>query len=245
MTRTIKLVLEYDGTDFSGWQLQPGERTVQLELEGALERLLKEKVRIHGAGRTDAGVHALGQVASFETQSQIPLKAFREGLNTILPPDVAVLVAEEAPEGFEARHWARGKRYRYRVLNRRVRSPLLSRYSWWQKRPWELAALRAAIPALLGEHDFTSFRASGCQAKHPVRVVRAIDLTSRGDEIELTFEATAFLKQMVRNIVGTLAEVALGKIPPEAVAEILAARDRRRAGPTAPPQGLTLLEVFY
>lgn len=244
-TRTIKLIVEYDGTDFAGWQLQPGERTIQRELEAALEKLVKRPVRITGSGRTDSGVHAAGQVVSFHIEEDIPTRAFREGLNSLLPADLKVKEASEAPEGFDARRSARGKRYRYRVLNRETPSPLVSRYTWWQRRPWDLESLQAATPALLGTHDFTSFRAADCQAKNPIRIMRSIDVRKVEEEIWLTFEATAFLKQMVRNLVGTLAEVALHKRTPASVAEVLAAKDRGKAGPTAPPQGLTLLYVFY
>lgn len=244
-TRTIKLVLEYDGTDFAGWQVQPAQRTIQGELEAGLFRLLGESIRVHGAGRTDAGVHALGQVVSFLTQSKAPLKAFREGLNSQLPRDMVVLSAEEVEEGFHARRSARGKRYRYKILNRQVPSPLLRRFAWWQPRPWDIEKIKAAVPFLLGEHDFSSFRASDCQAKHAVRTMRSIEVERQGDEIDLTFEATAFLKHMVRNLVGTLREVALGEREPEDIERLLLARDRRLAGSTAPPQGLTLLEVFY
>lgn len=243
--RTIKLVLEYDGTDLAGWQLQPGERTVQGELEAALETLLKRPQRVHGAGRTDAGVHALGQVASFSLPEEVPLKAFRLGLNALLPPDIAVRDAAEMPERFHARHWARGKRYRYLVAQRTVRSPLRQRYHWWPKRTWDLDRLQRAIPHLLGTHDFTSFRAASCQAKTTIRTIHAIDLHVDGEELALTFFGTAFLKQMVRNLVGTLGEVACGKRDPDELPRILAARDRRAAGVTAPACGLTLLEVLY
>jgi tRNA pseudouridine38-40 synthase len=244
-TRIIKLTLEYDGTDFSGWQLQPGERTLQGEIEAALTRLVKRPIRVTGAGRTDAGVHALGQVASFELHENIPLKAFREGMNAILPPDIAVREVEEMPEGFDARRSARGKIYRYRVLSRRVSSPIRCRYVWWQKHPWDISLLQSATAPLLGEHDFSSFRAASCQAKQPVRIIRQIDVKMVDDEIWMIFEGSAFLKHMVRNLVGTLAEVARGNQPASWVKEVLEAKDRTIAGMTAPPQGLTMVQVFY
>jgi tRNA pseudouridine38-40 synthase len=242
---TLKLLLEYDGTDLCGWQLQPEVRTVQGELEAALEKLVKHPVRVLGAGRTDAGVHALGQVASFSIPEELPDRAFRLGLNALLPPDIAVRGVERVPDDFHARHWSRGKRYRYTVSLLQDRSPLRRRVAWWPRREWDVERLRAAIPHLIGTHDFSSFRASGCQAKQPVRTLRKIELAQQGDELTLTFEGTAFLKQMVRNLVGTLGEVANGKRHPDEVRDILAARDRKVAGVTAPAQGLTLLEVFY
>ena len=243
--RVIKLTVEYDGTDFSGWQLQPGERTLQSEIEGALARLLKRPVRIAGSGRTDAGVHAQGQVCSFEIEESLPVRAFREGLNPLLPMDIVVREAQEAPVGFHARHSARGKRYRYRVLTHRLHSPLRDRYVWWQRHPWDFDLLQKATLPLLGEHDFSSFRASSCQAQQPWRILRKIEVVQVDDEIWLTFTGTAFLKHMVRNLVGTLAEVAKGNREVSWVKEVLEARDRTLAGPTAPPQGLTLMEVFY
>ena len=243
--RIIKLTLEYDGTDFAGWQLQPNDRTVQGVLEVALERLLKRPVRISGSGRTDAGVHATGQVCSFEVEESLPVRAFREGLNPLLPMDVVVKEAQEAPEGFHARHSARGKRYQYRVLTNRLHAPIRDRYVWWQRHPWNFELLQQATLPLLGEHDFSSFRASSCQALQPWRIMREIEVVRVADEIWLTFTGTAFLKHMVRNLVGTLAEVAKGNRDLSWVKEVLEAKDRTLAGPTAPPQGLTLLEVFY
>jgi tRNA pseudouridine38-40 synthase len=243
--RVIKLTLEYDGTDFAGWQLQPKDRTVQGVLESALERLLKHPVRVSGSGRTDAGVHATGQVCSFEIEENIPVRAFREGLNPLLPMDVVIKEVQEAPEGFHARHSARGKRYRYRVLTNRIHSPVRDRYVWWQRHPWDFELLQQATLPLLGEHDFSSFRAASCQALQPWRILRKIELVRVDDEIWLTFDGTAFLKHMVRNLVGTLAEVAKGNRDLSWVKEVLEVKDRTLAGPTAPPQGLTLLEVFY
>mgnify|MGYP001340471547 CR=1 FL=1 len=244
--RTIKLTLEYDGTDFVGWQVQPNGRSVQQVVEQALERMLKERTPVVGAGRTDAGVHAAGQVATLRTEKAVPLKAFVMGLNSLLPQDVAVLDAEEMPEGFHARHSASGKRYEYRISNRPTRSPLLRRTHWEIYRPLDVAAMRAAAVHLLGEHDFSAFRAADCPAKTTRRVLRRFDVEEEGErEILITVEATAFLKHMVRNLVGTLAEVGLGRRDPESLPALLASGDRTQAGPTAPPQGLTMAKVFY
>lgn len=244
--RNIKLTLEYDGTDFVGWQVQPNGRSVQEVVERALEKLLKEPTRVVGAGRTDAGVHAAGQVCTLRTDRPVPLRAFVLGMNALLPPDVAVLDAEEMPPDFHARHSASGKRYVYRISNRPVRSPLLRRTHWEIHRPLDVAAMREAAAAFLGEHDFSAFRAADCPAKTTRRVLRRFDVEGeRGGTIVLTVEATAFLKQMVRNMVGTLVEVGLGKRPPASIAALLAEGDRTKAGPTAPPQGLTMDRVFY
>ena len=242
--RTLKLTLEYDGTDFVGWQVQPNGRTVQEVIEQALETLLKEKTRVTGAGRTDAGVHAAGQVCTLRTERTAPLKAFVLGLNSLLSPDVAVLTAEEMPEDFHARHSASGKRYQYRISNRPTRSPLLRRTHWEIYRPLDVAAMREAAKHFLGEHDFAAFRAADCPAKTTRRVMRRFDVDGEHDLV-ITVEATAFLKQMVRNLVGTLVEVGLRKREPASIGQLLAEGDRTKAGPTAPPQGLTMAKVFY
>jgi tRNA pseudouridine38-40 synthase len=242
----VQLILEYDGTDFVGWQRQPNGRSVQQTVEDGLKKLLGTRVLVQAAGRTDAGVHALGQVAAFDDPRGLPLKAFSRGLNGLLPPDVAVVDAQEAPEDFDPRRWARGKRYRYRISNRRQRSPLRRRTHWELFTPLDLAAMQAAAQPLLGRHDFSAFRASDCEAKSPVREVRELTLR-RGEDAELVFdfEGTAFLKHMVRNLVGSLVEVGRGKQPVRWVGEVLASRDRTQAGPTAPPQGLALISVRY
>ncbi|HXN56132.1 MAG TPA: tRNA pseudouridine(38-40) synthase TruA [Myxococcales bacterium] len=246
----LKLTLEYDGAPFVGWQVQPGERSVQGELQAAIERLCgaaPDSVRVTGAGRTDAGVHARGQVASLQPPDSppLPLKAWTAGLNALLPETIACVRAEEAPEGFDARRWARGKRYVYSIRNAPHRSPLLRARAWEIRRPLDVPAMRAALPHLLGQHDFSALRAADCPARTTVREVRAISLQTEGDLLVLRIEATAFLKHMVRNIVGTVVEVGHGKRAPESLAALLEGRDRTRAGPTAPPHGLVLDEVFY
>lgn len=244
--RLVQLIVEYDGTDFVGWQVQRNGRTVQEELEKALRTMLGVKVSAHAAGRTDAGVHALGQVVVFEDPRGLPMQAFSRGLNGVLPDDIAVVDAFEAPEGFDPRRWAKGKHYRYLISNRRRRSPLRRRTHWEVFTPLDLAAMQAAALPLIGRHDFSAFRASDCQAKNAVREIRALNIT-RGEDAQLVFdvEGTAFLKHMVRNLVGSLVEVGRGKQPVRWVEEVLASRDRTRAGPTAPPQGLTMMSVRY
>lgn len=243
--RTIKLTLEYDGTDFVGWQVQPNGRTVQAVVEEALARLLHERTPVMGAGRTDAGVHAAGQVATLRTEHSLPLRAYVMGMNSLLPHDVAVLEAEEMPPDFHARHSASGKRYVYRITNRPVRAPLLRRTHWQIYRPLDVEAMRAGAVHLLGEHDFSALRASDCPARTTRRVMRRLDVEAQGQEIVFTLEATAFLKHMVRNIVGTLVEVGQGKRAPASIAALLESGDRTQAGPTAPPQGLVMDRVFY
>lgn len=242
---TLKLTLEYDGTDFSGWQVQPHARTVQEVVEQALARLLGEPIRVVAAGRTDAGVHAAGQVISFSTEKTLPPAAYLQGMSGLLPEDVAVIDMEEAAPGFDARRWASGKRYVYRILNRPIRSPLHRRTHWVVFPPLDRGAMREAAAHLVGEHDFAAFRAANCSAPTTVRRISRLDVEADGDELCITAEATAFLKHMVRNIVGTLVEVGLGKRKAASLPALLHARDRTRAGQTAPPQGLILEKVYY
>lgn len=244
--RVIKLTLEYEGTGFAGWQFQPGRRTVQGELEQALMTLMGERVSVEVAGRTDAGVHALGQVASFRTESSRPAEVISSALNSLLPRDVSVLRAEEAAADFHPRRSARGKWYRYLIFTRRERPALYRDRAWHLYGPLDVAAMRAAAAQLVGEHDFSSFRSATCEAVKPVQELRRLEIFREGQEL-LAFElgASGFLKQMARIIVGTLAEVGQGKRKAEEMAVVLAARDRRRAGVTAPAHGLYLARVDY
>lgn len=245
----LKLTLEYDGAPFVGWQVQPNGPSVQGAVEDAVEKLCGNRLRITGAGRTDAGVHARGQVASLEPPRQLPLSAWTAGLNGHLPAEIACIRAEEAPPGFDARRWARGKRYLYSIVRSPVRSPLWRGRAWEIRRPLDVAGMQAALPHLRGVHDFSALRAADCPARTTVREVRELSLRVEplrdGELIELRIEATAFLKHMVRNVVGTLVEVGHGKRSPETVRDLIGSRDRTRAGPTAPPHGLVLDEVFY
>jgi tRNA pseudouridine38-40 synthase len=243
--RTVQLTLEYDGTDYVGWQVQPNGPSIQAELEQALSVLLEEPVKLTGAGRTDAGVHALGQVASFTTARTVPLRAFVQGLNSLLPKDIAVRAARERAEGFDARRSARGKTYRYRVVNRSSRAPLWRRYAWELFRPLDEAAMARGAAALLGRHDFSAFRASDCEAATTVREVRRLAVAREGEQVVFEVIATAFLKHMVRNLVGTLVEVGLGRRDAGSLGALLASRDRTLAGATAPARGLCLVEVHY
>lgn len=244
MTQRWRIVLEYDGTDFEGWQIQPGRRTIQGELEAALARILGHPSPVLVSGRTDAGVHAEGQVAAFDAAVERSADAIRAGLNGELPPDLACVRAEPAVPDFDPRRWAWGKTYRYTWLDRPSRSPLRRRRAW-HVRPLDEEAMRPGAAHLLGVHDFSSFRAAGCGAAHPVREVAAISVHRVGDEVRLEVKGHGFLRHMVRIIAGTLTEVGLHKRDPSWVLDVLRANDRSWAGRTAPAQGLTLVEVRY
>lgn len=245
--RTVRLVVEYDGTEFAGWQEQANLPTVQGALQDAVASMVQKPTRVRGASRTDAGVHARGQVAAFDVDDdRIPLLGFLRGLNTLLPPAVAVRAAEEAPPGWDPRRTSRGKRYVYTYWEGPVRPALERHRAWHVRGELELEAMTEAAQALLGTHDFESFRAAGCVAEHAVRTLYAVHV-DRGPQqrVALTVVGNAFLRNMVRIIAGHLAEVGLGRRPVGSVAEALAARDRTRAGITAPAAGLTLDEVIY
>lgn len=241
----IKLTLEYDGTAYVGWQVQPNGPSIQGTLEAALESLLGTPTQVEVAGRTDSGVHAFGQVCAFNTDRALPMKAYWRGLNGVLPDDIAVVEAAEVPDAFDPRRWAAGKRYRYLISNRPRRSPLLRRTHWEIFAPLDVEAMAEGARHLLGRHDFSAFRAADCQAKHPIREIREALVKREGETIRIELEGTAFLKHMVRNITGTLVEVGKGKKSPEWVGELLASKDRSKAGSTAPAQGLALVEVRY
>ncbi len=242
----VKLTIEYEGTRYVGWQLQRNGASVQGEIERALGVLHKSPRRVVGAGRTDAGVHALGQVCSFSEERPLPLTAYVKGMNAVLQRDVAIRRASIESDDFDARRSAQGKRYRYRIANVETRAPLSSLFTWQIYVPLDVEAMRQAARPLLGRHDFAAFQASDCQAPHAVRDLRRLEVLgeTRG-EVAIVAEATAFVKHMVRNIVGTLVEVGVGKRGAATIPELLEGRDRRLAGPIAPPQGLCLEEVFY
>jgi tRNA pseudouridine38-40 synthase len=244
---TYRLTLEYDGEGFQGWQLQPGgRRTVQGTLEAAVARVTGQRARVVASGRTDAGVHAEGQVASLQLERELAADRLRRALNGALPGDVAVVAAARAPDGFHARRDARSKLYRYRIWNGRDRSPLRERRALCLGRPLDLTALRRAARAFEGTHDFTSFRASGASLASAERRLLRLEVAGQaGAGVELLFEGEGFLRQMVRILTGTLLAVGSGRWAPEDMPAILAARDRRRAGPTAPARGLTLVAVRY
>ena len=251
--RNIKLTIEYDGTDFKGWQLQAeGNRTVQGELEKALHKIFKKKIRIYGSGRTDSGVHALGQVAHFRTSSTIPVDAICRALNVNLPHDVSVLKAEEAEKTFHAQFSARRKMYRYTILNRQEPCAIDRRFCMHVIRPLNTAAMRRAAHAIIGRHDFRSFvaldqakRKKNIVQESSIRTVYISSLRKRGDYLIFEIEANGFLYKMVRNLVGTLIAIGSAQPPFTDMKAILNAKDRASAGPTAPPQGLCLVKVEY
>jgi tRNA pseudouridine38-40 synthase len=243
--RRIKLVLEYCGTHYHGWQVQPNALSVQECIERPLTQITNSPVRLHAAGRTDAGVHALGQVAHFDTSSTIPLQALQRGLNSLLPDDIAVLQVTEVPLDFHARYAARQKTYAYVVHNHPVRSAFAAPYTWYVPQSLDVPAMRRAAQVLVGHHDFSAFRAASCAARSPVRCISRVAVKRRAVRIFFVLCADGFLQHMVRNIVGTLIDIGRGKIPAEAMAAILQSRQRQGAGSTAPPQGLFLVRVHY
>lgn len=243
--RNLRLTLEYDGTAYAGWQTQAGVPTIQATVEEALGRLLKAPTRITGSGRTDAGVHALGQVANFATAARVPLKGVLHGLNALLPPDIAVRRVDEMPPDFDSRRSAVEKTYQYFLHLGPAPSAFARRTSWRVKGRFDCDAVAAGARCLVGAHDFAAFRGAGCDSRTSHRLVHDAWLAPRGEFAEFGVRGTAFLRHMVRNMVGTLVEVGLGRHPPAWVAAVLASRDRQQAGPTAPPQGLFLAAVRY
>jgi len=271
--RTVKLLLQYEGTEYAGWQVQDNAVTIQELVEHALTTILREKIRVAGASRTDSGVHALGQVAAFKASKSLPLERLLRSLNGILPQDVRAMEAVEVTDDFDPR-FAREKTYRYALACGKCLSPFQRRYTWHVKEPLDFRGMQEAAGALVGEHDFSSFVASGGGEKSHVRRISSIDFGPGGiinpcfddrgfegeyhgavshgaddtyNENTFHFDITAngFLYKMVRNIIGTLVEVGRGKIAPEAMPDIINAKDRSQAGPTAPGQGLCLLRVRY
>ena len=241
----IKLTVEYDGTNYCGWQTQPNGCSIQSVLEEAVSTFLGTPTRVIGSGRTDAGVHALGQVANFFCDGEFDRHRLLRGLNALTPRDITIKEAEIAPDAFDARRDGRSRVYQYYILNRSTPSPFHLNRAWHVHEPLDIEAMRQAISCLTGEHDFSSFRAAGCDAVHPIRRIYQNSLERRGDLLIYTIEATAFLRHMVRNIAGTLVEVGRGARRAESVKELLEARDRTKAGATAPPHGLFLVKVHY
>jgi len=240
-----RLLLEYDGTDYHGWQLQPEARTLQGVLEAALATALRHPVRVAAAGRTDAGVHAMGQVVTFRSEHVVEPRELRKSLNALTPPDMAVRDVAVAADAFDARRHATARVYEYRIWTQPWRSAFWHRFTWHMSRPLDLRAMRLAASVLAGEHDFSAFRASDCDSDSAVRRVFHSGFTEAEGLCVYRIEANAFLKHMVRAIVGTMVEVGMGHRPAETMAETLAGRDRSRAGQTAPPQGLVLMAVRY
>jgi tRNA pseudouridine38-40 synthase len=241
----IKLTVEYDGTNYHGWQIQPSGETIQSVLERAVSTFLRKPTRVIGSGRTDAGVHALGQVVNFHSDKDFDLYRIQRALNALTPEDITIKEVEIVADSFDARRDGRARVYEYRILNRSTPSPFHLNRAWRLHDRLDLEAMRAAIPCLLGEHDFSSFRAAGCDAAHPVRKVYRASLDQRDELLVFTIEATAFLRHMVRNIVGTLVDVGRGLRAPQSFRGLLEARDRTKAGATAPARGLFLVQVKY
>ncbi|HUL20752.1 MAG TPA: tRNA pseudouridine(38-40) synthase TruA [Thermodesulfobacteriota bacterium] len=244
--RNIKLLIEYDGTNYQGWQIQPKGPTIQGILEEKIGLLTGQPVQLFGSGRTDSGVHALGQVAHFKTQSPMDISTIQRALNSLLPPDIVIQKVEEVDQGFHARKHSKSKIYEYRILNRNLRSAFHRGYVWHIPQKLDLAEMKKATQGLIGEHDFSAFRTVGSPTRTTVRrVFRAEWKGGRDGLIRFEIEANGFLKQMVRSIIGTLVEIGKGKIKAVDLRRILNSKDRKEAGPTAPAQGLFLKEVKY
>lgn len=242
----LKLTIEYDGTAYHGWQRQKNARTVQETIESAIAVMVKAPVRLIGSGRTDAGVHALGQVANFHCRADIPPKAFVAGLNSLLPDDIVIRSCEAVDDRFHSQYNAKLKTYRYRILSRPIPSAIGRQYVWFIPGTLDISAMQQATEHLIGTHDFSSFEASGSPRPHSHRTVHDARIFTQPEAI-ICFEITAngFLRFMVRNIVGTLSDVGIGKISPEGFKQIRLSRNRDRAGATAPAQGLFLVRVIY
>jgi tRNA pseudouridine38-40 synthase len=242
-----RFTLEYDGAGFKGWQAQAGgQRTVQDEFEAAIERVTGHRLRVAAAGRTDAGVHAMGQVASARIQTDLPPATLQRALNRCMPKDLAVVAAERAADDFHARYSAVGKLYRYRVWNAATRSPLRSARAHWVARKLDAPAMSKAAEAFVGRHDFAALQAAGSEVESTLRTLKRLEVEQESPgELVFWVEADGFLRHMVRNLVGTLLEVGSGRRSIDSMTELLACGDRRRAGPTAPAAGLTLMRVFY
>ena len=247
MPRRVKLTVAYDGTAYAGWQIQPNGPTLQATLEKVLARILQDPVRVRAAGRTDAGVHAREQVVDFADAGVRDLETIVHGGNALLPSDIRILSAGEAPEAFDARRHATEKEYRYFLYLSPVPSPFLSRYAWHIEKPIDLVAVREGLSLLVGEHDFTSFRGQGCTAVSPVRTVFRAEVTKHDVPglFSIDVAGAGFLRHMVRNIVGTVVNAGKGRHSADHVGEILQARNRSAAGVNAPPHGLFLWRVSY
>lgn len=244
--RNIKITVEYDGTNYRGWQRQKNtSETVQEKLEEALTIINKKPVELQGASRTDAGVHALGQVANFFINVSIPVERIPAALNRLLPEDIRCVKAESVPADFHARHDALGKKYLYRIYNQGIPSVFIRNYVYYFKKKLDPVIMQEAARCLEGTHDFSSFRAAECSARTTVRTIHSIEVIDKSPEIWVEVKGDGFLYNMVRIIIGTLIEASLGKIKIEELPEIIAAKDRRLAGFTAPARGLTLVEVYY
>ncbi len=245
--KTIRLQIAYEGSAYHGWQIQSEDRTVEGELTRAVTQILNadSPVKVQGASRTDAGVHARGQVAHFHHDSSRRLWDFCRGLNALTDDDISVIRVEEAADDFHARHSARGKIYRYRIWNHRFDHPFLRGRSWRVAEPLDLEAMREGASHFVGKHDFAGFRSTGCASPTTVRRMDRVVIEDTGTTVDVVVQGEAFLQHMVRIMVGTLVEVGKGLIPPQRIARVLESGDRRQAGMTAPAKGLMLEKIFY
>ena len=241
----LKLTLEYDGSNYSGWQLQPSHDSIQGRIEAALERIFSAPVRVYGSGRTDAGVHARGQVATIPIPRQFDPAELQRALNAMLPDDIVVLDVVPAPDNFDPRRAARSRVYEYRVLNRKIASAFEYRYSWLVRDPLDLDAMNETARIFVGEHDFAAFRSLGTNVTTTIRRVMSSKWTREDDILRYRIEGSSFLRHMVRAMVAAMVDVGRGKLAPEKLATILDSRDRHAAPANAPPGGLYLVEVRY
>jgi tRNA pseudouridine38-40 synthase len=246
MVKNFKLVIEYDGTRYHGWQRQPNDLSIQQALETAIETMTRQKIPLIGSGRTDAGVHAMGQTANFKCDTRLEPDEFQKGLNSLLPEDIVIHQCQTVHPEFHARYDVKSKRYRYCILNRRRPAAIGRQYAWWIRSPLDIRAMQQAADFIVGEHDFKGFEATGSPRAHTRRrVLEARWEQPAGGQITFDISADGFLRYMVRNLVGTLVSVGLHKITPKRFQEVLDAMDRTRAGATAPAHGLFLMEVLY
>ncbi|ADD03174.1 tRNA pseudouridine synthase A [Thermoanaerobacter italicus Ab9] len=239
------IVVQYDGTNYHGWQLQKNAITVQEVLQKAIKKVTGEEVNLIGASRTDTGVHALYQVANFKTNTKMPAEKLPYALNSVLPDDIVITQAKDVEDSFHARYSAKRKRYKYIILNRKFRMPTMRNYCWHISYPLNVEKMKKAATYLIGTHDFSAFKASGSSKTSTIRTVYDLIIEKNEDFINIEIEADGFLYNMVRIIVGTLSYVGLGKIGENEVYHILASKDRTKAGITAPPQGLYLIKIIY
>jgi len=246
VVKNFKLIIEYDGTRYHGWQRQKADRTIQQEIENALAVMTGSRVPLNGSGRTDAGVHAWGQVANFLCETDLTGTVFQKGLNSILPDDIVIKDCRRVDQRFHARYDAKSKIYHYRIINRNVAPAIGRQYAWFIRTKLDPDAMRSALAHIIGSHDFKSFEATGSPRAHTLRNIMAAGLNEQRDgSLVFKIEANGFLRYMVRNIVGTLVDVGLGKITPAGFSGILASKNRRHAGAPAPAHGLFLMEVKY
>ena len=244
--RNFKIIIEYDGSQYCGWQRQNNDPTIQETIEKALMKMTDQKISVIGSGRTDAGVHAYGQVANFKCDTRLSAGDFLGGLNSLTPEDIVIAACEEVPDEFHARFSATSKIYQYRILNRSNPAAIMRQYAWHIRKALDLDAMRTALPHLIGSHDFKAFEGAGSPRAHNIRKVYEVDLREENDGyVVFEIEADGFLRYMVRNIVGTIVEVGFGKISPDDVKQILASKDRTIAPATAPAHGLFLKRVKY